>query len=87
MAEDPTLGSTEYWYLINPTGDSHPIHLHLVQFQVVARAPIDAEAYTNAWLSANLDADGPNGFQPLPINVVPNNINVAPFVTDTRELP
>ena len=87
ITEDPADGTTEYWYFINPTGDAHPIHLHLVQFQLVARAPIDAEAYTNAWLRANLQAVGPNGFTSLPTNVAPNNVNVAGFVTGARELP
>jgi spore coat protein A len=87
ITEEPSVGTTEYWYLINPTGDAHPIHLHLVQFQLVARAPIDAEGYTNAWLRANPDAVGPNGFSPLPTNVKPNNVNVASFVTGARENP
>jgi spore coat protein A len=30
----PQLGTTEIWWLANTTGDTHPIHLHLVEFQV-----------------------------------------------------
>ena len=37
VTEKPTLGSTEIWSLINGTDDSHPIHLHLVRFQVLDR--------------------------------------------------
>ena len=37
VSENPTLGSTEIWSLINGTDDSHPIHLHLVRFQVLDR--------------------------------------------------
>jgi spore coat protein A len=37
VTEDPALGSTEIWSLINGTDDSHPIHLHLVRFQVLDR--------------------------------------------------
>jgi len=37
VTEDPDLGSTEIWSLINGTDDSHPIHLHLVRFQVLDR--------------------------------------------------
>ena len=36
-SENPTLGSTEIWSLINGTDDSHPIHLHLVRLQVLDR--------------------------------------------------
>jgi spore coat protein A, manganese oxidase len=37
ITEKPVLGSTEIWSLINPTNDTHPIHLHLVRFQVLDR--------------------------------------------------
>lgn len=40
----PQLGATEIWELYNFTADAHPIHLHLVQFQVVNRQPLDSEA-------------------------------------------
>jgi spore coat protein A len=39
ITENPVLGSTEIWSLINPTNDSHPIHLHLVRFQILDRQP------------------------------------------------
>ena len=39
ITEKPVLGSTEVWSLINPTNDSHPIHLHLVRFQILDRQP------------------------------------------------
>lgn len=39
VTEDPTLGDTEIWSLANFTGMSHPIHLHLVHFQVLGREP------------------------------------------------
>ena len=29
----------------NLTGDTHPMHTHLVTFQVVGRTPFDADAY------------------------------------------
>jgi spore coat protein A len=31
----PKLDSIEYWKFINPTNHPHPMHLHLVQFQIV----------------------------------------------------
>jgi bilirubin oxidase len=37
VTENPALGSTEVWELHNFTEDGHPVHLHLVQFQVVNR--------------------------------------------------
>ena len=35
--ENPTAGTTETWEIYNFTVDAHPIHVHLVQFQVVNR--------------------------------------------------
>jgi len=37
VSETPVLGSTEIWSIINGTDDSHPIHLHMVRFQVLDR--------------------------------------------------
>ena len=37
--ETPTVGTTEEWKIHNFTADAHPIHIHLVQFQVVGRGP------------------------------------------------
>jgi FtsP/CotA-like multicopper oxidase with cupredoxin domain len=40
VTENPTLGDTEEWEIYNFTADAHPIHLHLVRFQVLARQAI-----------------------------------------------
>jgi FtsP/CotA-like multicopper oxidase with cupredoxin domain len=39
----PMLGHYEVWQLINLTGDTHPIHVHLDPFQIVSRRPIRCE--------------------------------------------
>lgn len=41
VTETPVLGSTETWEMYNFTVDAHPIHLHLVRFQVVNREIFD----------------------------------------------
>ncbi|XP_027167968.1 multicopper oxidase LPR1 homolog 1-like [Coffea eugenioides] len=33
--ETPKSGSTEVWEVINLTGDNHPLHLHLAEFQAI----------------------------------------------------
>lgn len=40
LRETPYNGTVEVWELYNLTPDTHPIHLHLVQFQVLNRAPL-----------------------------------------------
>jgi FtsP/CotA-like multicopper oxidase with cupredoxin domain len=39
----PMVGELEVWRIINLTGDTHPIHLHLDPFQILARYPIRFE--------------------------------------------
>lgn len=44
--EMPAQGTVEQWNIVNTTVEPHPIHLHLVHFRTVGRAPIDLNAYT-----------------------------------------
>lgn len=39
VTEYPQLGSTEIWSFINRTRGMHPIHVHLVQMQILDRQP------------------------------------------------
>jgi spore coat protein A, manganese oxidase len=45
ITEDPKAGSTEIWSFVNITGDVHPLHVHLVQFQVLNRQTFDVPTY------------------------------------------
>ncbi len=45
VTENPVLDSTEIWELINTTDDAHPIHLHLVRFQILDRRRFDVSHY------------------------------------------
>ena len=56
VTENPVLDSTEIWNLINLTDDSHPIHLHLVRFQILDRRSFDVSAY---WTTGKLKFFGP----------------------------
>jgi spore coat protein A len=37
----PLLGTTEVWEFINPSNMMHPMHVHLVMFQILDRCPIE----------------------------------------------
>ena len=41
----PAAGAVEDWLLVNTTADTHPIHLHLVTFEVIDRRPFNVAAY------------------------------------------
>jgi spore coat protein A len=41
VTEGPSLNATELWEITNTTEDAHPIHVHLVEFEVVNRENAD----------------------------------------------
>lgn len=45
VTENPRQNSIETWSFVNLTGDAHPIHLHLVRFQVIDRRSFDLFAW------------------------------------------
>jgi spore coat protein A len=48
VTEKPELGAIEIWELVNLTEDSHPIHLHLVRFQILDRQLTEVDSVTGA---------------------------------------
>jgi spore coat protein A len=48
VSERAVIDTVEIWSLINLTDDIHPIHLHLVRFQVLDQRKFDTFAYRNA---------------------------------------
>lgn len=57
VSELPVQGATEEWKIVDITGDTHPIHLHLVQFQLVSRQAINdtptTTPYYDDWVALN----------------------------------
>jgi len=49
LTEFPNEGETEVWEIVNTTMDSHPIHLHGLQFQLINRQPFDMAAWMMAY--------------------------------------
>jgi spore coat protein A len=56
VTETPELDTVEIWSLVNLTEDTHPIHLHLVRFQLLDRQRYDPDAYQ---FGGALNAVGP----------------------------
>ncbi|CAK9197488.1 unnamed protein product [Sphagnum jensenii] len=47
VREFPVEGSVEVWEWINTTPDAHPVHMHLIQFQVLNQQPFNKTWYLN----------------------------------------
>lgn len=45
--------SVEVWEFANTTAETQPIHLHLVQFQVLNRQPFDVKGYIHTYVTAS----------------------------------
>jgi len=45
ITETPRIGSVEVWEIMNLANDLHPIHLHLIQCQLLNRQAFDVNAY------------------------------------------
>jgi spore coat protein A len=56
VTENPVLDSVEIWNLVNTIDDVHPIHLHLVRFQILDRRPFNVNAY---WATGEVKYTGP----------------------------
>jgi FtsP/CotA-like multicopper oxidase with cupredoxin domain len=68
--ELPAIGDTEIWEIINISADAHPMHTHLVSFQIIDRTPFRASQYMTQY-DALLFANGvPDGGGP------PNQYNI-----------
>jgi spore coat protein A len=92
-SELPKEGETELWEIINTTADAHPIHLHLVQFQLMNRQAFDLKAYTPVY-----DGAFPGGLYipgygpPLDYNTgnpgaLGGNPDVTPFLVGALQPP
>ncbi len=72
VTETPKAGTVEDWVYVNMTPDTHPMHVHLVTFQVIGRTPFDTAAYQKKY-------GGPAG--------VPGGISPEPFATGPMVAP
>ena len=59
ITENPRVGSVEVWEIMNLANDLHPIHLHLIQFQLFNRQALNVKAYQKALAQAPLSIPDP----------------------------
>lgn len=94
LSELPQVGSTELWEIVNLTEDAHPMHVHLVQFQLLDRQKIDADRYQEAWSAAFPGGALIPGYGPPRAYDTPNedfavggNLAISLFLTSERVPP
>lgn len=59
VTESVKLGTVETWRFINATDDAHPMHLHMVQFQILHRQGFDIGAFRSGHLQLISDPRPP----------------------------
>ncbi|GFO70354.1 spore coat protein [Geomonas limicola] len=64
VTENIRLNDVEDWIIINNTVDMHPMHLHLVHFEVVEKGSIAPGAYTPADGAGGMPRVAPGGLRP-----------------------
>jgi spore coat protein A len=94
-SELPQEGETEVWEIVNLTADAHPIHTHLVQFQLINRQSFNTNRYDKVYNAAFpggvfIPAFGPPAdyttgmtFDPTPIkvtNFLGGNPDITPYL-------
>ena len=70
--ETPKLYSTEMWTFVNLTRGMHPIHLHLIQFQLYNRQQYRFKDYQTDLLALNPGLEEGMG--------IPNKLDVTPYL-------
>lgn len=69
--ENLKVGSTEDWCIVGMTAGAHPVHLHLIQFQLINRQNYKVEEYQRKWEEVN---------GPMPLHHPPKIVPIEPYL-------
>jgi spore coat protein A len=85
ISELPVVGTTEDWIIVDLTRiAAHPIHLHLIQFQIVSRQDINATQYATDWIALQRQALGnSSAMPPWPYKFTPEELPIEPYLLGT----
>jgi len=75
LSETPNEGDTELWEIVNLTADAHPIHLHLVQFQLLNRQNYNTNRYNRVYNNAFPGG----GYDPMTGTAYPAKVYIPGF--------
>jgi spore coat protein A len=85
-SETPSFDSTEIWEVYNFTADAHPIHLHLVNFQILDRKDFD---YDITGVQTTTQHNGTTGEAPEISNIrnlTPTSVGTEYFETAPKDM-
>lgn len=88
--ENIRVGDTEVWEIINLTADTHPMHLHLFQFQLLNRQAFDVEGYLSVYGMPEPGMGPPLPYEPPSAASgfkVGGNPDVTPFLSGAPSPP
>jgi spore coat protein A, manganese oxidase len=88
VSELPVIGTTEDWKFVDLTSGVHPMHIHLVQFQIVSRQAINATSYAADWINLQRKALGnQTATPPWPANFTPKELPIESYLIGTPTPP
>jgi spore coat protein A len=88
LSELPNEGNTELWEIVNLTADSHPIHTHLTQFQLMNRQKFNMNKYGKIYESTFPDGEFMPAYgPPLAYDNNPDILGGNPDVTQYLQGP
>lgn len=84
ITENVGFNTVEDWVIINDTMDMHPMHLHLVDFEVIEKGSIAAGAYTPADGAGDMPTVSAGGLRPNAEPSIDPVIDSAPLTSFYR---
>ncbi|MEJ2261467.1 MAG: multicopper oxidase domain-containing protein, partial [Nitrosopumilaceae archaeon] len=88
ITETPRVGDTEEWVFVDLTNNGHPMHIHLIQFQIVSRQDINVTRYAADWISLQRELLGNNtAAPPWPTDFIPQDLPVEPYLIRSSRPP
>lgn len=83
----PVVGSTEIWNFVNLTGDAHPVHMHLVEMQLLGRADFDPLLYEAALIGTGMMTPGmgPDPIKPTVAHGLLQRANAYPWESGWKD--
>jgi hypothetical protein len=73
--ENIRLGDTEEWQIWNLTPDAHPIHLHLVRFELVSRQIVNFQGMQQAFFDEAIE----EGIAVGPVAIIKDGTDLQPM--------